>query len=404
MPENVYTVGQLNNYIKNMFAQEPFLRNLLVSGEVSNCKYHSSGHIYFTLKDSAGSVKCVMFAGNRQTGLSFRMNDGDKVVVKGYLDVYVRDGAYQLYAQKITQEGAGELYERFMMLKEELEERGMFASEYKRAIPQNSKKVGVVTASTGAAIRDIINVSKRRNPYIEIILYPAIVQGADAAPSIVRGIKALENYGVDVMIVGRGGGSIEDLWAFNEEVVAQAIFDCRIPIISAVGHEVDFTIADFVADMRAATPSAAAELAVREIRETDREIVSRAEELERCMKILINRKREMAGNLQRQLKVLSPLLKLRNMKDRAAHTQASLYDAMDRLIEARKHRLSLQSLELDGLSPLKRLESGFAYVADMSGKRIKSVEQVSRGDKIELALTDGYISADVTDIREKKNG
>ena len=404
MPENVYTVGQLNNYIKNMFAQEPFLRNLLVSGEVSNCKYHSSGHIYFTLKDSVGSVKCVMFAGNRQTGLSFRMNDGDKVVAKGYLDVYVRDGAYQLYAQKITQEGAGELYERFMMLKEELEERGMFASEYKRAIPQNSKKVGVVTASTGAAIRDIINVSKRRNPYIEIILYPAIVQGADAAPSIVRGIKALENYGVDVMIVGRGGGSIEDLWAFNEEIVAQAIFDCRIPIISAVGHEVDFTIADFVADMRAATPSAAAELAVREIRETDREIVSRAEELERCMKILINRKREMTGNLQRQLKVLSPLLKLRNMKDRAAHTQASLYDAMDRLIEARKHRLSLQSLELDGLSPLKRLESGFAYVADMSGKRIKSVEQVSRGDKIELALTDGYISADVTDIREKKNG
>ncbi len=404
MPENVYTVGQLNNYIKNMFAQEPFLRNILVSGEVSNCKYHSSGHIYFTLKDSVGSVKCVMFAGNRQTGLSFRMTDGNKVIVKGYIDVFVRDGAYQIYAQKITQEGAGELYERFLLLKEELEERGMFAAEYKRAIPQNAKKIGVVTASTGAAIRDIINVSKRRNPYIEIILYPAIVQGADAAPSIVKGIKALEKYGVDVMIVGRGGGSIEDLWAFNEEAVAQAIFDCQIPIISAVGHEVDFTIADFVADMRAATPSAAAELAVREIRETDREIVSRAEELERCMNLLINRKREKAVNLKRQLKVLSPLLKLRNMKDRASHTQAALYDAMDRLIEAGKHRLSLQSSKLDGLSPLKRLESGFAYVADSGGKRIKSVEQVSRGERIELALTDGYISADVYDIREKKNG
>ncbi len=264
---SVYTVAQINSYIKNMFTQDYLLKNLFVKGEVSNCKYHTSGHIYFTLKDPKGTVSCVMFAGNR-SGLSFRMSEGQQVIVGGTVDVYERDGKYQLYAKQILLDGNGQLYEKYERLKRELEELGMFAPEYKQPIPKYSKTVGVVTADTGAAVRDIIQIAHRRNPYVQIILYPAIVQGQAAVPSIVNGIRGLERLGVDVMIVGRGGGSIEDLWAFNEREVAQAVFDCSVPVISAVGHETDTTIIDFVADLRAPTPSAAAELAVADIRDT----------------------------------------------------------------------------------------------------------------------------------------
>ena len=246
------------------------LQSIMVKGEVSNCKYHSSGHIYFTLKDEKGTIACVMFSANR-SGLRFRMEEGQQVVVSGRIDVYERDGKYQIYVQEIRLDGAGALYERYEQLKRELEERGMFAPQYKRPIPKYIGTLGVVTAATGAAVQDIINIARRRNPYVQIILYPAIVQGEAAVPSIVNGIRALERLGVDTIIVGRGGGSIEDLWAFNEEPVAQAVFDCSIPIISAVGHETDTTIVDFVADLRAPTPSAAAELAVYDIegRSTD---------------------------------------------------------------------------------------------------------------------------------------
>ena len=258
---NVYTVGQLNAYVKNMFTQDYLLQSVFVKGEVSNCKYHTSGHIYFTLKDPKGTISCVMFAGNRK-GLSFRMQDGQQVIVGGSVDVYERDGKYQVYAKQIVLDGAGQLYEKFEALKRELEELGMFSEQFKQPIPKYVKTLGVVTARTGAAVRDVIQIAKRRNPYVQIILYPAIVQGEEAVPSIVNGIHALEQLGVDVMIVGRGGGSIEDLWAFNERAVAEAVFNCSIPIISAVGHETDTTIIDYVADLRAPTPSAAAELAV----------------------------------------------------------------------------------------------------------------------------------------------
>lgn len=259
--KHIYTVGQVNSYIKNIFTQDFLLQSILVKGEVSNCKYHSAGHIYFTLKDERGAIACMMFAGNRG-GLKFHMQEGQQVVVSGNVGVYERDGKYQLYAREITLDGAGLLYERFEQLKRKLRERGLFAPEYKRPIPRFIRRLGVVTAPTGAAVRDIMNIAARRNPYVQIILYPAIVQGDQAPASIVNGIRALEALGVDVMIVGRGGGSIEDLWAFNEEIVAQAIFDCSVPVISAVGHETDTTIADYVADLRAPTPSAAAELAV----------------------------------------------------------------------------------------------------------------------------------------------
>ncbi|MEE1028878.1 MAG: exodeoxyribonuclease VII large subunit, partial [Agathobacter sp.] len=265
MTKNVYTVGQVNNYIKNMFAQDFLLHRISIKGEVSNCKYHSSGHIYFTLKDSAGTISAIMFAGNRR-GLNFQMKEGDKVIVTGSVEIYERSGSYQIYAREIELDGEGNLYLKFEALKRELEEMGMFAPEYKQPIPKYSKRIGIVTAPTGAAVQDIRNISYRRNPYVQLILYPALVQGDGAAESIVNGIRALEHIGVDVIIVGRGGGSIEDLWAFNEEIVARAIFDCQIPVISAVGHETDWTIADYVADMRAPTPSAAAELAVYDYR------------------------------------------------------------------------------------------------------------------------------------------
>ncbi|MBR1861572.1 MAG: exodeoxyribonuclease VII large subunit [Lachnospiraceae bacterium] len=397
MPENIYTVGQLNKYIKNMFSQDYLLRNLSVRGEVSNCKYHTSGHIFFTLKDGAGSIKCVMFAGNR-SGLSFKMTDGMQVVIRGYVDVYEAGGAYQLYATKITQEGEGQLFERFQRLKEELEERGMFSPEYKQEIPKNPRTIGIVTASTGAAVRDIINVSKRRNPYIRLILYPAIVQGAEAAPSIVKGIKALEKYGVDLMIVGRGGGSIEDLWAFNKEVVAQAIFDCSVPIISAVGHEVDFTIADFVADLRASTPSAAAEIAVRDIRDIDNDIYMRLENLTEAMEGLIELRRDRLGDMARILELLSPANRLKESADRLKRLSDGLGAAMEMLLDERRNRIRLLAARLEGNSPLKRLESGYAYVAGKDGRRITSVGQVKKGDELSLTLTDGYIRTTAVDI------
>ena len=263
--KNVYTVAQVNTYVKNMFSQDYLLNRIYVRGEVSNCKYHGSGHIYFSLKDESGSISCVMFAGWRK-GLAFPMRDGQRVIVLGSVSVYERSGSYQLYAKEIIPDGTGRLYEEYERLRRELEEMGMFAQEYKQPIPFYVKRLGIVTAPTGAAVQDIRNVALRRNPYVQLILYPAQVQGEGAADSIVRGIEALDRLGVDVLIVGRGGGSIEDLWAFNEEKVARAIFNCQTPVISAVGHETDTTIADFAADLRAPTPSAAAELAVTDMR------------------------------------------------------------------------------------------------------------------------------------------
>lgn len=248
----IYSVSQVNTYIKNMFAQDYALSRISVKGEVSNCKYHTSGHIYFTLKDQSGTLPAVMFAG-QQKGLSFRLREGQAVIVNGSVDVYPRDGKYQLYAREITLDGTGDLFARFIKLRDELEEMGMFAPEYKRPIPRYARTVGIVTADTGAAIRDIMNIAARRNPYVQLILCPALVQGAGAAASIVKAIKALDAKKLDVIIVGRGGGSIEDLWTFNEESVAKAIFECETPVISAVGHETDVTIADGVGARKSAT-------------------------------------------------------------------------------------------------------------------------------------------------------
>lgn len=398
--QNVYTVAQINSYIKNMFEQDYMLQSVLVKGEVSNCKYHSSGHIYFTLKDEKGTIACVMFAGNR-SGLRFRLAQGQQVVAGGTIDVYERDGKYQLYAKQIILDGAGLLYERFEKLKAELLERGMFAQEYKKPIPKFVKTVGVVTAPTGAAVRDIINITRRRNPFVQIILYPAIVQGEQAAESIVNGIRALERQQADVIIVGRGGGSIEDLWAFNEEAVAQAVFDCPIPIISAVGHETDTTITDYVADLRAPTPSAAAELAVYEYRQVENWLEETAQRLKRLMSRQCNVQRNRMNQYRLRFGYLSPVSRIRQRRMLAIQFEEKLQNSMERRLTESRHQLELYLEKIKGLSPLEKLNQGFSYVTDEAGQPVRDVENVAVHDRLHIRMRDGEICAGVLK-KEKK--
>ncbi|NLK78257.1 MAG: exodeoxyribonuclease VII large subunit [Clostridiales bacterium] len=406
MIKNVYTVGQVNSYIKNMFTQDFMMNRIYVKGEVSNCKYHTSGHIYFTLKDESGALTAVMFAGNRK-GLTFPMKNGDNVIVLGSISVYERDGKYQLYAKEIILDGAGVLYQKFEALKKELEEMGMFAEEYKQPIPKYIKTLGIVTAPTGAAIRDIQNISKRRNPYVQTVLYPALVQGEGAVASIVNGIHALEQLKVDVIIVGRGGGSIEDLWAFNEEAVARAIFECSIPIISAVGHETDTTIADFVADLRAPTPSAAAELAVYDWQELAQQLLSVKMELNRGMSDKLEQTEERLKMYERQLKLLTPQNRLNDKRQYAIDLEEKLHLYMQQKLREKKHQMELYAGQLEGMSPVKKLSQGYSYVSDETGKALSDVTKVKKDDKIIVHMLNGKVNATVTETEvfswENKN-
>lgn len=400
MARNVYTVKQVNSYIKNMFTQDFMLNRIYVKGEVSNCKYHTSGHIYFSLKDESGTIACVMFAGQRG-GLSFHMREGQQIIVLGSVNVYERTGSYQLYAQEIRLDGEGTLYEKYQMLKQELEEMGMFAPEYKKAIPRYAKRIGVVTAPTGAAVRDIMNISARRNPYVQLLLYPAQVQGEGAKESIVRGIRMLETKNVDVIIVGRGGGSIEDLWAFNDECVARAIFDCQVPVISAVGHETDVTIADYVADLRAPTPSAAAELAVWDYRQLQGYLDECRLRMNRSMTGTIRINRLRLKELDVRLSYLHPRHKLQDQQQRLIELEEELRTLMrDRVKEAR-HRLAIQIEKLNGLSPVRKLNQGFAYVEEADGGVVKSIRQVKKGDELTVYVTDGLIRTSVKAVQKK---
>ena len=375
------------------------LNRVSVKGEISNCKYHTSGHIYFTLKDKSGTLSAVMFASQRR-GLAFRLEEGQQVVVSGTVDVYERDGKYQLYAKEVTLDGTGGLYERFCRLRDELEEMGMFAPEYKQPIPAYAKKVGIVTAPTGAAIQDIINISHRRNPYVQLILYPALVQGEGAKQSIVAGIKTLDAMGVDVMIVGRGGGSIEDLWAFNEEMVARAIFECRTPVISAVGHETDVTIADYVADLRAPTPSAAAELAVFDYRQFETKLQSFGLALERSLQRKLERKKYMLEQYRLRLKFYHPGRQINEKRQRLADMEDQMKALLERRLTDRKHRLALLCSRLSGLSPLEKISRGFGFITGPDEKRVESITQVKNGDPVEVRLSDGVICAEVTKVKD----
>ncbi len=446
--KSVYSVSQINAYIKNMFRQDYLLSQVLVRGEVSNCKYHSSGHIYFTMKDEGGTLSCVMFAGNvRKGGLRFRMSEGDEVIVLGTVDVYEKTGSYQLYAQQIVRDGAGALNARFDQLKKKLEEEGMFDERYKQPIPKYIRTLGVVTAPTGAAVRDIINIATRRNPYIRIILYPALVQGEGAKESIVNGIRALDSLPPeihpDTIIVGRGGGSLEDLWAFNEEIVAQAVFECRTPVISAVGHETDTVITDYVADLRAPTPSAGAELAVFDVRQFFRDLSASENSLTDAMSWKIRQARQTLDTEKRSLIQLSPAAKIREQRMMAAtasdrltelmrsslqragtglllyspekltgamtavigqyknrlsqYSEENLTGAEKQKIKDAKHTLAVLSAGLDGVSPLKKLGGGFGYIS-MDGRNINSAAELKPGDLFDVRLSDGSVTAEAKSV------
>lgn len=397
---SIYSVGQVNTYIKNMFQQDFLLNRISVKGEISNCKYHTSGHIYFSLKDESGALSCVMFAGQRR-GLAFPMKNGDRVVVSGSVSVYERDGKYQLYAREITLEGAGLLYERYLALKKELEEMGMFAQEYKQPIPKYARTVGVVTAPTGAAVQDIRNIAGRRNPYVQLILYPALVQGEGAKESIVRGIRTLDAMHLDVIIVGRGGGSIEDLWAFNEEEVARAIFECRTPVISAVGHETDTTIADYAADLRAPTPSAAAELAVADIRVFLQTLRGYQDKLARTVEDRIYLARQNLRHYQTKLNYLSPENKIRENRTRLIDAEDRIQSAMKNQIYLARQNLQVYLERMKGLSPLNKLNQGFSYVEDQEHKAVTSISQVQKGDTLKIQVTDGTILTRAEEIRKR---
>ena len=396
---SIYTVGQVNTYIKQMFSQDFMLANICIKGEISNVTYHSSGHIYFTLKDKTGVISAIMFKGNRNN-LKFTLEEGQKVIVLGSVNVFERDGKYQLYAKSITLEGAGLLYQRFEQLKNELSEMGLFDKMYKKPIPKYSLKIGICTAKTGAAIQDIINITKRRNPYVQLYLYSSLVQGAEAAIDIVNGIRYLESLSLDVIIVGRGGGSIEDLWAFNEEIVAKAIFDCNTPIISAVGHETDTTIADYVADLRAPTPSAAAEIAVFDYNEYLLNITRYKQLLLSQMVNKISNTRNNLKYIQTKLNLYNPINQLNTKKQYSDELYTRLNDAFNSLFTNRKHMLAIYAEKLNGLSPLNKISKGFAYFTNDKGEAINSVKQVNVGDDVMLTVKDGQIKAKTYDITE----
>ena len=400
--ENVYSVTKVNEGINKLFSSRPGLSNISIEGEVSNCTYNSSGHIYFTLKDSKSQISAVMFKGKRITGLKFALKDGMKVIVSGSIEVYVQGGKYQLYASRIEEAGLGILYEKYLKLKAILEEKGLFDEKNKKTIPRFASKVGIVTSPTGAAIQDIINVSKRRNPYVELILYPALVQGENAHKSIIKGIKALDKTDVDVIIVGRGGGSIEDLWSFNEEELAIAIYEAKTPIISAVGHETDFTIADFVADIRAATPSQAAEIANFEYSK----FVSDLDNINIRMKNSLRTKLALLNNILQTYKLklasFSPTKRINGYRTYLVEIDNSLNKKINAKLNDTKSKLAVYATKIEALSPLKRIANGYAYVADDLGNRISKVKDIKKDSIINLSFIDGKVSAKVLDMEYKQ--
>lgn len=399
--KNVYSVGKVNSYIKNMFSQDSMLRSIYVKGEVSNLKYHSSGHIYFTLKDNTGTLSCIMFKGYRYNGLKFTLENGQQIVVGGSIEVYEHDGKYQLYAKEIELSGEGDLYAKFEKLKKDLYDEGMFDASYKKPIPKYAKKIGIVTARTGAAVRDIIDISKRRNPYVQLILYPAQVQGEGAAETIVQGINALQNQGVDVIIVGRGGGSIEDLWAFNEEIVARAIFACPIPIVSAVGHETDTTIADFVADLRAPTPSAAAELTVYPIADLIKEIDDYSSLLSSAMNHRLNMVKNRLDSCIKLVAANNPKIKVREQRTHYVNLSEKISRLMQDKLTSNRHRLNMLITKTESLSPLERLKGGYVYAAK-DGKPLIKTEQIKPEDVVNITLSDGEAKMKVQEVCKLK--
>lgn len=398
---NIYTVLQLNNYIKNMFENDYLLRNVQVKGEVSNVKYHSSGHIYFSLKDEGSAMNGVMFRSARNTGLDFTLENGQSVIITGSVSVYERDGRYQIYAKQIELDGRGNLYEAYERLKQKLYEEGLFEFDIKKPIPAYPKKIGIVTAKTGAAIQDIQNIARRRNPYVQLYLYPAQVQGEGAAATIVKGIETLDQMGMDTIIIGRGGGSIEDLWPFNEEMVARAIYRAQTPIISGTGHEIDNTIADYAADLRAPTPSAACELAIPDVMS----VIRQCEQYQISMNRIVSRKLQLQqhqlATLLARLNGLSPVRRFENQKIYMDTLSDRLIQAMQQKYQKKSHRYDVLLAKLNGLSPTAKLVGGYGYIETETGQALQKTDDVSVEENIQITIWDGCLKATVKEIRKE---
>lgn len=385
----IFSVSQVNAYIHRIIESDFTLRRIHIKGEVSNCKYHSSGHIYFTLKDARSAMSCVMFSGKRARGLKFRMENGNMVTVYGSISVYDRDGKYQLYAEEITSDGAGLLYQRFEELKQELYEKGYFDFEHKKPLPSYPQKIGIVTAATGAAIQDIKSVAARRNPYVQLYLYPAKVQGEGAAETIVDGIRFFDRAKVDLIIIGRGGGSIEDLWAFNERIVADAIYEAETPIISGTGHEVDNTIADYCADLRAPTPSAACEMAIPDVFVLLQELDRYQDDLESALSNKIYLLKDKISVYQRLLEANHPGARLEQQKEKCSHYQERLLNIMDRKIQRYQNSMDFYGERLTALSPSMRLRGGYVFAQKCDDTPIASVTQLEENEEFQLIFKDG---------------
>ncbi|MDM0976569.1 exodeoxyribonuclease VII large subunit [Clostridium perfringens] len=394
------SVGEVNNYVKKLVENDFILKNLNVKGEISNLKFHSSGHIYFSLKDENSKVNCIMFK-NNAVNLDFRLEEGMKVEIKARLGVYHKEGTYQLYCENIKKAGIGELFEEFHKLKKELSEEGIFDEKYKRALPKFPKRIGIITARTGAAVRDIINVIQRRNKALDIILYSAKVQGENAADSIIEGIRYFNNEkSVDVIILGRGGGSIEELWAFNNRELAYEIFNSRIPTVSAVGHEVDFTISDFVSDMRAPTPSAAGELVSPSLQEMINDLVNKKEFLHRAIdRRFLNAKKDV-DLLHKGLKCNNPKHIIEKRIKEVNSLEEKLNFLGKRKIDKAKDELIALNSILQTLNPLNTLGRGYSVIMDKEDKVINEVSELKKNDMVKVIMKDGSVNIDIKVINE----
>ena len=395
----VYSVSQLNSYVKGVLDRDENLAHIFVTGEISNFKAHYSGHLYMTVKDETASIKAVMFAGNASK-LRFMPENGMKILAFGTVSLFPRDGSFQLYINDMQPDGVGALNIAFEQLKKKLEAEGLFRQEYKKPLPKFPRRIGVVTSSTGAAVQDIFNVLKRRFPVAEVVLRPCQVQGDGAAEDVAKAIFEFNNLkAADVLIVGRGGGSIEDLWAFNEEIVARAVFSSEIPIISAVGHETDYTICDFVADLRAPTPSAAAECAVPDIFELKSNLVSLNQHLLSLTRNRVNIERTRINTLEKTLALRDPVTNINEQRKELVYLAEKLTSLTNSVLDNNKSKVSALAGKLDVMSPLGVISRGYALV-EKDNKPITKVRDLKKDDVISIKLSDGQVKANVTDVGE----
>lgn len=403
MQKRIITVSELNEYLKMLFEYDEILRNIYIKGEISNFTNHyKTGHFYFSLKDAGGSVRAVMFRSSASK-LKFKPENGMRVVVGGRVSVFPRDGQYQVYVDVMEPDGVGALYMAYEQLRAKLEKEGLFAEERKKPLPRFPKRIGIVTSPTGAAIRDMLHITGRRFPSAEIVLYPALVQGADAAASIARGIRYFNTKkSVDLLIVGRGGGSLEDLWAFNEELLVRAVADSALPVISAVGHETDFTLCDFAADLRAPTPSAAAELAVPDTEELLSSLGHMNDRISLAMNRRLARSRDRLGLLSASRMLKDPRAFIDDKRMALAMDEQALYTRMERILAAKRAEFQYKTAKVEALNPLAVVARGYSAVFDEKGILVKSVSQLAPGDGVSFALTDGRVHARVEKIESEK--